>query len=176
MLHRWVTCRLFACVEILETLIPCFSSACWLFTWVEILETLISCFSSACWPCPQRESYKGKFEFTYVSRSSVIVKELKSGKRIVLKSVYGYEVDRINIYKDRYERSNSLSSADVFIDCARACCSQSTVDWLNVSAQASPVTIFLWLSLLLVSHFRALNCTPTPVRAGSSWPAPRRHC
>lgn len=50
----------------------------------------------------QRHKYKGKFEFTYVSKSSVIVKELKSGKRIVLKSVYGYEIDKINIYKDRY--------------------------------------------------------------------------
>ena len=53
----------------------------------------------------QRHKYKGKFEFTYVSKSSVIVKELKTGKRIVLKSVYGYEVDRINIYKDRYKLS-----------------------------------------------------------------------
>ncbi|GFH08380.1 WD_REPEATS_REGION domain-containing protein, partial [Haematococcus lacustris] len=52
--------------------------------------------------CVRRHKYKGKFEFTYVSKSAVIVKELKSGKRIVLKSVYGYEIDRINIYKDRY--------------------------------------------------------------------------
>lgn len=39
--------------------------------------------------CVRRHNYKGKFEFTYVSKSSVIVKELKSRKRIVLKSVYG---------------------------------------------------------------------------------------
>lgn len=52
-------------------------------------------------PVLQRHKYKGKFEFTYVSKSAVIVKELKSGKRIVLKSVYGYEVDKINIYRDR---------------------------------------------------------------------------
>jgi intraflagellar transport protein 172 len=44
---------------------------------------------------------QGKFEFTYVSKSSVIVRELKSGKRIVLKSVYGYEIEKINIYRDR---------------------------------------------------------------------------
>lgn len=31
----------------------------------------------------------------------MIVKELKSGKRIVLRSMYQYEIDRINIYKDR---------------------------------------------------------------------------
>ena len=44
---------------------------------------------------------QGKFEFTYVSKSSVIVRELKSGKRIVLKSLYGYEIEKINIYRDR---------------------------------------------------------------------------
>ena len=48
--------------------------------------------------CPPPQ---GKFEFTYVSKSSVIVKELKSSKRIVLKSVFGWEINKINIYKDR---------------------------------------------------------------------------
>ncbi|MEW5300130.1 MAG: hypothetical protein WDW38_002966 [Sanguina aurantia] len=52
--------------------------------------------------CVRRHGYKGKFEFTYVSKSSVIVKTLKTGMRIVLKSVYGYEIDRINIYQDRF--------------------------------------------------------------------------
>lgn len=56
-----------------------------------------------CAPVLRRVSiYQGKFEFTYVSKSSVIVKTLKTGMRIVLKSVYGYEIDRINIYQDRY--------------------------------------------------------------------------
>ncbi len=49
----------------------------------------------------QRHRYKGKFEFTYVSKSSVIVKELKTGKRIVLRSMYQYEIEHINIYKNR---------------------------------------------------------------------------
>ena len=35
-------------------------------------------------PPPPPPTLQGKFEFTYVSKSSVIVKELKSGKRIVL--------------------------------------------------------------------------------------------
>uniref|UniRef100_A0A7S3QV19 Intraflagellar transport protein 172 homolog n=1 Tax=Dunaliella tertiolecta TaxID=3047 RepID=A0A7S3QV19_DUNTE len=52
--------------------------------------------------CLKRQRYKGRFEFTYVSKSSVIVKELKSGKRIVLRSMYQYEIERINIYKDRF--------------------------------------------------------------------------
>ena len=51
--------------------------------------------------CVKRHKYKGKFEFTYVSKSSVIVKELKSSKRIVLKSLHGWEINKINIYKDR---------------------------------------------------------------------------
>lgn len=52
--------------------------------------------------CVKRHKYKGKFEFTYVSKTAVIVKELKSGKRIVLKSVYGWEIEKINIYRDRF--------------------------------------------------------------------------
>lgn len=57
---------------------------------------MLLCFKAIFLCVPQ-----GKFEFTYVSKTSVIVKELKSGKRIVLKSVFGWEIDRINIYKDR---------------------------------------------------------------------------
>lgn len=32
----------------------------------------------------------------------MIVKTLMTGVRIVLKSVYGYEIEKINIYQDRY--------------------------------------------------------------------------
>jgi len=52
--------------------------------------------------CIRRVRYKGKFEFTYVSTSTVIVKRLTSGARIVLKSHFGYEVNKINIYEDRF--------------------------------------------------------------------------
>lgn len=53
--------------------------------------------------CVKRYKYKGKFEFTYVSKSSVIVKTLKTGQRTALKSVYGYEIEKINIYhNDRF--------------------------------------------------------------------------
>ena len=51
--------------------------------------------------CVQRVHHKGRFELTYVSKSSVIVKELKTGKRIVLRSMYQCEIGKINIYKDR---------------------------------------------------------------------------
>ena len=52
--------------------------------------------------CIKRTKYKGKFEFIYISISQVIVKRLETGSRIVLKSNYGYEITKINIYQDRY--------------------------------------------------------------------------
>lgn len=42
--------------------------------------------------CLRRSIYKNKFEMTYVGLSQVIVKNLSSGTRVVLKSHYGYEV------------------------------------------------------------------------------------
>mmetsp|Transcript_26109 Transcript_26109/g.57041 ORF Transcript_26109/g.57041 Transcript_26109/m.57041 type:complete len:1764 (+) Transcript_26109:195-5486(+) len=76
--------------------------------------------------CVRRHRYKGKFEFTYVSKSSVIVKELKSGKRIVLKSVYGWEIDKINIYKDRFlvaRTAHTLLMGDL------ESCKLSEIEW-----------------------------------------------
>jgi intraflagellar transport protein 172 len=52
--------------------------------------------------CIRRYRYKGKFEFTYVSHSTVIVKRLSTGTRIVLKSQFGYEILKVNVYQDRY--------------------------------------------------------------------------
>jgi len=58
----------------------------------------IECYDA----CIRRYRYQGKFEFTYVSTSQVIVKRLATGTRIVLKSHFGYEVTKINIYQDRF--------------------------------------------------------------------------
>jgi intraflagellar transport protein 172 len=52
--------------------------------------------------CLRKYKYKGKFEFTYVSLSQVIVKRLSLGTRIVLKSHFGYEIIKINIYQEQY--------------------------------------------------------------------------
>lgn len=52
--------------------------------------------------CVRRHLYKGKFEFTYVSTSVAIVKRLAGGTRIVLKSHFGYEISKIDIYDDQY--------------------------------------------------------------------------
>ena len=48
--------------------------------------------------CVRRYRYKGKFEFTYSSLSQVIVKRLETGTRIVLRSLYGCEIVKINIH------------------------------------------------------------------------------
>ncbi|KAF3703120.1 Intraflagellar transport protein 172 -like protein [Channa argus] len=53
--------------------------------------------------CLRRVNYKKKFEMTYVSLSQVIVRNLSTGTRVVLKSYYGYEIEGVKIMgKDRY--------------------------------------------------------------------------
>lgn len=53
--------------------------------------------------CLRRTIYKNKFEMTYVGLSQVIVRNLSTGTRVVLKSYYGYEVEEVKIMgKDRY--------------------------------------------------------------------------
>lgn len=53
--------------------------------------------------CLRRSLYKNKFEITYVGLSQVIVKNLSTGTRVILKSHYGYEIIEVKIMgKDRY--------------------------------------------------------------------------
>ncbi|CAL8315982.1 unnamed protein product [Lota lota] len=53
--------------------------------------------------CLRRSIYKNKFEMTYVGPSQVIVRNLSSGTRVVLKSQYGYEIEEVKIMgTDRY--------------------------------------------------------------------------
>jgi intraflagellar transport protein 172 len=74
--------------------------------------------------CIRRYKYQGKFEFTYVALSQVIVKRLvggefgigKVGDRIVLKSHLGHEITKIDIYQDRFlvgKTTDSLLLADL---------------------------------------------------------------
>lgn len=67
--------------------------------------------------CLRRSLYKNKFEMTYVGPSQVIVKNLSTGTRVVLKSHYGYEVDEVKVMgKDRYlvaHTSDTLLLADL---------------------------------------------------------------
>ena len=55
----------------------------------------------------KRVRYQGKFEFTYVSLSQVIVKRLSSGMRIVLRSSFGCEITKINVFQDRFLVANT---------------------------------------------------------------------
>jgi hypothetical protein len=83
------------------------------------------------WPLPLSR-YKGKFEFTYVSKSAVIVKTLQTGMRIVLKSLYGYEIEKLNIYQDRFlvaRTPTTLLMGDLDT------CKLSEVPWASVGAE-----------------------------------------
>lgn len=66
--------------------------------------------------CLRRFRYKGKFEFTYVSVSQVIVKQLSNGERTIVKSSYGYEIVKINVFQDRFIIANTKGeSSDTLI-------------------------------------------------------------
>ena len=78
--------------------------------------------------CLRRSRYKGKFEFNYVSASQVIVKRLSTGSRIVLKSHYGYEIQKINIFQDQFliaHTPETLLVGDL------ATCKLSEVPWIG---------------------------------------------
>ncbi|KAJ8275180.1 hypothetical protein COCON_G00098050 [Conger conger] len=61
--------------------------------------------------CLRRSIYKNKFEMTYVGLSQVIVKNLSTGTRVVLKSHYGYEIDEVKIMgKDRFLVAHTSST------------------------------------------------------------------
>eukprot|EP00042_Codosiga_hollandica_P051782 m.643612 g.643612 ORF g.643612 m.643612 type:complete len:1752 (+) comp58351_c0_seq22:791-6046(+) len=47
--------------------------------------------------CLRRTRYKGKFDFTYVGPSQVIVKRLSNGTRLVLKSHFNHEIQKVNV-------------------------------------------------------------------------------
>lgn len=60
--------------------------------------------------CLKKSNYRGKFEFTYVSLSQVIVKKIENGSSIVLKSMQGHEISKINVYQDRYITATTHST------------------------------------------------------------------
>jgi intraflagellar transport protein 172 len=52
--------------------------------------------------CVKRTIYKGGFEITYVSISQVIVRQVETNTRIVVRSQYGREILKTNIFKNRF--------------------------------------------------------------------------
>ena len=60
--------------------------------------------------CVRRTMYKGGFELTYVSHSQVIVRHVESNMRIVVRSQYGREIIKTNIYKSRFVVANTVDT------------------------------------------------------------------
>lgn len=57
--------------------------------------------------CLKRTMYKGGFELTYVSHSQVIVRQVDTNAKIVVRSHYGCEITKTNIYQSRYVVANT---------------------------------------------------------------------
>jgi intraflagellar transport protein 172 len=60
--------------------------------------------------CVKRTMYKGGFELTYVSHSQVIVRQVETNLRIVIRSQYGREILKTNIYKSRFVVANTVDT------------------------------------------------------------------
>ena len=60
--------------------------------------------------CQKKIKYKGRFEFTYVSSTQIIVKDLNSGLRVGVRTEQATEISRINIYLSRYLVANTPST------------------------------------------------------------------
>jgi intraflagellar transport protein 172 len=60
--------------------------------------------------CVRRSMYKGGFEMTYVSHSQVIVRHVDTNMRIVVRSQYGLEISKTNIFKNRFVVANTAET------------------------------------------------------------------
>lgn len=60
--------------------------------------------------CVKRTAYKGGFEITYVSHSQVIVRQLETNLRIVVRSQFGREILKTNIYKNRFVVATTIDT------------------------------------------------------------------
>eukprot|EP00898_Chlorokybus_atmophyticus_P006921 jgi/Chlat1/722/Chrsp104S01301 len=80
--------------------------------------------------CIKRQRYKGRFEFTYVTHSQVLVKKLTTGTRTLLKSHFGYEITKINVYKDQFVVANT---PETLLVGDLETCKLSEVPWRNNS-------------------------------------------
>ena len=77
----------------------------------------------------KRTIYKGKFEFTHIGPTQVIVKTLSTGSRIVLRSNYNYEIEKINVLGgDRFlvaHTTDTLLLGDLLT------CKLSEIPWMG---------------------------------------------
>ncbi|KAL0586022.1 hypothetical protein ABG067_004345 [Albugo candida] len=82
--------------------------------------------------CVRRYRYKGAFEFTYVSQSQVIVKKLANNARMVIRSAFGCEIVKLNVFQDRFlvgNTSNTLIVGDLQTE------QLSEVQWQSTGAE-----------------------------------------
>lgn len=81
----------------------------------------------------KRTIYKGKFEFTHIGPTQVIVKTLSSGSRIVLRSNYNYEIEKINVLGgDRFlvaHTTDTLLLGDLLT------CKLSEIPWVGTGKE-----------------------------------------
>jgi intraflagellar transport protein 172 len=60
--------------------------------------------------CVKRSSYKDGFEMTYVSHSQVIVRKVDTNAKIVVRSQYGFEIMKTNIFRGRFVVANTTET------------------------------------------------------------------
>lgn len=107
--------------------------------------------------CLKRVRYKGTFEFTHVSSSQVIVKRLATGMRIVLRSSFGCEIDKINVFQDQFlvaHTQETLLLGDL------VSCKLSEVPWTRAGGEkfyfdtAAAAAVYVAGELCLVEYGR----------------------
>jgi len=87
--------------------------------------------------CLRRTRWRGRFEFTYVSTSSVIVKRLATGVRIVLASVGG-DITRVSVVAGGGERYIAAYTAGSLLLGDLEQCRLSEVTWGGPPGRAVP--------------------------------------
>jgi intraflagellar transport protein 172 len=116
--------------------------------------------------CIRRTRYRDSFEFTYISLSQVIVKNLTSGSRIILKSNVGCEIQKINVFKDNYllaHTPESILLGDL------TSCQLSEIPWVTTGGEKfhfdSPSMAMIFkageLSLVEYGSNEVLGCCRT---------------
>jgi intraflagellar transport protein 172 len=116
--------------------------------------------------CIRRTRYRDSFEFTYISLSQVIVKNLTTGSRIILKSNVGCEIQKINVFKDNYLLAHTPESC-LLGDLTS--CQLSEIPWVTTGAEKfyfeSPSMAMIFkageLSLVEYGSNEVLGCCRT---------------
>lgn len=102
--------------------------------------------------CIRRYLYKGRFELTFSSLSQVVVRRLSDGSLFVLKSLHRHEINKINIYQDRYVVANAYnvaSATETLLLGDITTAKLSEVPWIN---SGNEKFVFDYQSCCVVHH------------------------